>query len=91
MFIVNEHTLSNVLQAKFDFVNDVAPMEDVRGEAELTRYKNESLGMAVLHMSHKALQSDSNLQDVAKHIRWMFFQNHTLDSLQRGRLHVKKK
>ncbi|KAL2101546.1 hypothetical protein ACEWY4_003307 [Coilia grayii] len=58
-------------QAKFDFVNDVAPMEDVRGEAELTRYKDESLGMAVLHMSHKALQSDSNLQDVAKNTSYL--------------------
>ncbi|XP_062388819.1 non-receptor tyrosine-protein kinase TYK2 [Sardina pilchardus] len=57
-------------QAKYDFVNDVAPMEDVRGAEELTRYKDESLGMAVLHMSHKALQSDSNLQDVAKRISY---------------------
>ncbi|XP_076122479.1 non-receptor tyrosine-protein kinase TYK2 isoform X1 [Alosa pseudoharengus] len=58
-------------QAKFDFVNDIAPMEDVRGNAELVRYKDESLGMAVLHMSHKALQSDSNLQDVARHISYL--------------------
>lgn len=64
--------LSITLQAKFEFVNDVAPMDEVRGAPELVRYKDESLGMAVLHMSHKALQSDSNLQDVAKHIRYIF-------------------
>uniref|UniRef100_A0A4W5PYA2 Tyrosine-protein kinase n=1 Tax=Hucho hucho TaxID=62062 RepID=A0A4W5PYA2_9TELE len=44
-------------QAKFDFVNDVTPMEDAQGKEELSRYKNESLGMAVLHLSHQALRS----------------------------------
>ncbi|XP_063043272.1 non-receptor tyrosine-protein kinase TYK2 [Engraulis encrasicolus] len=58
-------------QAKYDFVNDVAPMDEVRGDADLTRYKDESLGMAVLDMSHMALQSDSNLQDVAKRTSYL--------------------
>lgn len=66
-----KHILWIILQAKFEFVNDVAPMDAVQGDSELVRYKDESLGMAVLHMSHKALQSESNLQDVAKHIRYM--------------------
>lgn len=40
-------------------------MEDVQTEEELSRFKNESLGMAVLHLSHQAIQTQSTLQDVA--------------------------
>ena len=58
-----------LLQAKYDFVNDVAPMEEAKGEEELSRFKNESLGMAVLQLSHQALQTDSTLQEVTKSIR----------------------
>ncbi|XP_061079536.1 non-receptor tyrosine-protein kinase TYK2 [Conger conger] len=54
-------------QSKFDFVNDVAPLPEARGE-ELSRFKNESLGMAVLHLSHEALLSGCTLQEVAKKI-----------------------
>ncbi|CAB1341815.1 unnamed protein product, partial [Coregonus sp. 'balchen'] len=56
-------------QAKFDFVNDVVPMEDAQGKEELSRFKNESLGMAVLHLSHQALHSGCTLQEVAKSVR----------------------
>uniref|UniRef100_A0A4W5PRP9 Tyrosine-protein kinase n=1 Tax=Hucho hucho TaxID=62062 RepID=A0A4W5PRP9_9TELE len=56
-------------QAKFDFVNDVTPMEDAQGKEELSRYKNESLGMAVLHLSHQALRSGCTLQEVAIFLR----------------------
>lgn len=58
-------------QAKYDFVNDVAPMEEAQEEEELSRFKNESLGMAVLHLSHKALQTGSTLQEVAKSISFL--------------------
>ncbi|KAJ8251325.1 hypothetical protein GJAV_G00220120 [Gymnothorax javanicus] len=55
-------------QSKFDFVNDVAlPPETGTGE-ELSCFKNESLGMAVLHLSHQALLSGCTLQEVAKKI-----------------------
>ncbi|XP_036408100.1 non-receptor tyrosine-protein kinase TYK2 [Megalops cyprinoides] len=53
-------------QAKFDFVNDVAPLPEAQGGEELSRFKNESLGMAVLHLSHQALLSGRTLQEVAK-------------------------
>lgn len=53
-------------QAKCDFVNDVVSLDDVMGEAEISAFKNESLGMAVLHLSHKALQNGISLQEVAK-------------------------
>ncbi|XP_066529724.1 non-receptor tyrosine-protein kinase TYK2 [Hoplias malabaricus] len=52
-------------QAKCDFVNDVASLEDVKGEEDRSNFKNESLGMAVLHLSHKAVQNGSSLQEVA--------------------------
>ncbi|XP_056610016.1 non-receptor tyrosine-protein kinase TYK2 [Triplophysa dalaica] len=53
-------------QAKQDFVNDFACLDKVRGEEEISRFKNECLGMAVLHLSHTALQTGCSLQDVAK-------------------------
>ncbi|XP_043090006.1 non-receptor tyrosine-protein kinase TYK2 [Puntigrus tetrazona] len=53
-------------QAKYDFVNDLTCLDAVRGEEEISRFKNECLGMAVLHLSYTALQSGSSLQDVAK-------------------------
>ncbi|KAF4077778.1 hypothetical protein AMELA_G00211880 [Ameiurus melas] len=53
-------------QAKCDFVNDVTSLEDMTDEAELSGFKNESLGMAVLHLSHKALQNGTSLQEVAR-------------------------
>uniref|UniRef100_A0A4W4EG50 Tyrosine-protein kinase n=1 Tax=Electrophorus electricus TaxID=8005 RepID=A0A4W4EG50_ELEEL len=34
-------------------------------------FKNESLGLAVLHLSHKALQSGSSLQEVARHTSFL--------------------
>ncbi|XP_051569549.1 non-receptor tyrosine-protein kinase TYK2-like [Myxocyprinus asiaticus] len=53
-------------QAKHDFVNDLACLDAVRGEEEIGHFKNECLGMAVLHLSHTALQTGSSLQDVAR-------------------------
>lgn len=57
------------MQAKCDFVNDVASLDDVMGETEISAFKNESLGMAVLHLSHKALQNNTSLQEVARQTR----------------------
>uniref|UniRef100_A0A3P8SSF8 Tyrosine-protein kinase n=1 Tax=Amphiprion percula TaxID=161767 RepID=A0A3P8SSF8_AMPPE len=58
-------------QAKFEFVNEVVEMEEVNSEAELNRFKNESLGMAVLHLSHQAVQTGSTLQDVAAKVSFL--------------------
>ncbi|KAJ8345600.1 hypothetical protein SKAU_G00297930 [Synaphobranchus kaupii] len=55
-------------QSKFDFVNDIAPLPVAGRGEELSRFKNESLGMAVLHLSHEALLSGCTLQEVAKKI-----------------------
>uniref|UniRef100_A0AAX7U952 non-specific protein-tyrosine kinase n=1 Tax=Astatotilapia calliptera TaxID=8154 RepID=A0AAX7U952_ASTCA len=52
-------------QAKYEFVNEVVQMEYVKTEEEQTRFKNESLGMAVLHLSYQAIKTESTLQDVA--------------------------
>ncbi|XP_014838902.1 PREDICTED: non-receptor tyrosine-protein kinase TYK2 [Poecilia mexicana] len=49
-------------QAKHEFVNNV---EEPKSDEESNRFKNESLGMAVLHLSHLAMQKGLNLQDVA--------------------------
>nr|XP_046270375.1 non-receptor tyrosine-protein kinase TYK2 [Scatophagus argus] len=53
-------------QAKYQFVNEEVQMEDIESEEELSRFKNESLGMAVLHLSHQALQTGCKLQEAAK-------------------------
>ncbi|XP_049601369.1 non-receptor tyrosine-protein kinase TYK2 isoform X2 [Syngnathus scovelli] len=53
-------------QAKHDFVNELIPMEIMNTEEELSRFKSESLGMAMLHLMHLALQTGSTLQRVAK-------------------------
>ncbi|XP_070704408.1 non-receptor tyrosine-protein kinase TYK2 [Pempheris klunzingeri] len=53
-------------QAKYEFVNEVVQMEDFQSAADLSRFKNESLGMAVLHLSHQAMQTGCTLQDAAK-------------------------
>ncbi|KAM8723603.1 non-receptor tyrosine-protein kinase TYK2 [Acanthopagrus schlegelii] len=58
-------------QAKYEFVNEVVQMEDIVSEGELSRFKNESLGMAVLHLSHLAVQTDKTLQDVAKKVSFI--------------------
>ncbi|KAM7371814.1 hypothetical protein PAMP_009024 [Pampus punctatissimus] len=58
-------------QAKYEFVNEVVQMEDIKSEEELSRFKNESLGMAVLHLSHQAVQTGRTLQDVAEKISFL--------------------
>ncbi|XP_071776790.2 non-receptor tyrosine-protein kinase TYK2 [Centroberyx gerrardi] len=58
-------------QAKYDFVNDIVPLEEVQSEEELSRFKNESLGMAVLHLSHQAMQTGCTLQEVAKKVSFL--------------------
>uniref|UniRef100_A0A4X2M7I5 Tyrosine-protein kinase n=1 Tax=Vombatus ursinus TaxID=29139 RepID=A0A4X2M7I5_VOMUR len=53
-------------QGKFEFVNDVASLSDLHSEAEIHHFKNESLGMAVLHLSHLALQRGVPLEEVVR-------------------------
>ncbi|KAF3846189.1 hypothetical protein F7725_003267 [Dissostichus mawsoni] len=54
--------------AKYEFVNEVVQVEDVDSEEKLNRFENESLGMAVLQLSHQAMQTGCSLQDVAQKI-----------------------
>uniref|UniRef100_A0AAX7T1V5 Tyrosine-protein kinase n=1 Tax=Astatotilapia calliptera TaxID=8154 RepID=A0AAX7T1V5_ASTCA len=58
-------------QAKYEFVNEVVQMEYVKTEEEQTRFKNESLGMAVLHLSYQAIKTESTLQDVASKVSFL--------------------
>ncbi|XP_077475315.1 non-receptor tyrosine-protein kinase TYK2 [Stigmatopora argus] len=53
-------------QAKYEFVNELIPMENVSSEEELNHFKNESLGLAMLHLMHLALQTGKTMQRVAK-------------------------
>ncbi|XP_051632508.1 non-receptor tyrosine-protein kinase TYK2-like isoform X2 [Manacus candei] len=53
-------------QGKFEFIHDVASLRDFRSEPEIQRFKNESLGMAVLHLSHMALKKGISLEEVAR-------------------------
>ncbi|XP_068584160.1 non-receptor tyrosine-protein kinase TYK2 [Cebidichthys violaceus] len=58
-------------QAKYEFVNEVVQMEDVQTEDEQSRLKNESLGMAVLQLSHQSMQTGCTLQDVAEKVSFL--------------------
>ncbi|KAM9264021.1 non-receptor tyrosine-protein kinase TYK2 isoform 1-T2 [Morus bassanus] len=53
-------------QGKFEFINDVASLKDLQTEQEVQRFKNESLGMAVLHLSHIAIKKGISLEEVAR-------------------------
>ncbi|XP_061702635.1 non-receptor tyrosine-protein kinase TYK2 isoform X2 [Syngnathoides biaculeatus] len=53
-------------QAKYEFVNEMIPMENVSSEEELSRFRSDSLGLAMLHLVHLALQTGSTLSRVAK-------------------------
>ncbi|XP_007905276.1 non-receptor tyrosine-protein kinase TYK2 [Callorhinchus milii] len=65
-----DHTsLSYVFaQGKHDFIHGVAPLREPQTEQDLYTFRNESLGMAVLHLSYTAVQSGRTLEDVAKEI-----------------------
>ncbi|XP_077185895.1 non-receptor tyrosine-protein kinase TYK2 [Paroedura picta] len=55
-------------QGKHDFIHDVASLKDLRSEQEIHQFKNESLGMAVLHLCHMALRRGVSLEEVAERI-----------------------
>ncbi|XP_059552824.1 non-receptor tyrosine-protein kinase TYK2 isoform X1 [Myotis daubentonii] len=53
-------------QGKHEFVNDVASLWELSSEEEIHHFKNESLGMAFLHLCHLALCRGVPLEKVAK-------------------------
>ncbi|XP_021563972.1 non-receptor tyrosine-protein kinase TYK2, partial [Carlito syrichta] len=55
-------------QGKHEFVNDVASLSELSSEEEIHHFKNESLGMAFLHLCHLALHRGVPLEEVAKKI-----------------------
>lgn len=55
-------------QGKHEFVNDVASLWELSNEEEIHHFKNESLGMAFLHLCHLALRLGVPLEKVAKKI-----------------------
>uniref|UniRef100_A0A2K6T829 Tyrosine-protein kinase n=1 Tax=Saimiri boliviensis boliviensis TaxID=39432 RepID=A0A2K6T829_SAIBB len=57
---------STHLPGKYEFVNDVASLWELSSEEEIHHFKNESLGMAFLHLCHLALHRGVPLEEVAK-------------------------
>jgi serine/threonine protein kinase len=55
-------------QGKHEFVNDVVSLWDLSSEEEIHHFKNESLGMAFLHLCHLALCRGVPLEEVAREI-----------------------
>ncbi|XP_008576232.1 PREDICTED: non-receptor tyrosine-protein kinase TYK2 [Galeopterus variegatus] len=53
-------------QGKHEFVNDVASLWELSSEEEIHHFKNESLGMAFLHLCQLALRHNVPLEQVAK-------------------------
>uniref|UniRef100_A0A8C5CE57 non-specific protein-tyrosine kinase n=1 Tax=Gadus morhua TaxID=8049 RepID=A0A8C5CE57_GADMO len=58
-------------QAKYDFVNDVVPMEEAETDEQLNQLQNESLGMAVLHLSHEAARRECSITEVSDKISFL--------------------
>ncbi|KAG2471213.1 JAK1 kinase, partial [Polypterus senegalus] len=58
-------------QGRSDFTDDAVSIKDFQNEQEVNKFKNESLGMAVLHLSHIAVQSGRSLEEVAKETSFM--------------------
>ncbi|KAK2087341.1 Non-receptor tyrosine-protein kinase tyk2 [Saguinus oedipus] len=50
-------------QGKHEFVNDVASLWELSSEEEIHHFKNESLGMAFLHLCHLALHHGIPLEE----------------------------
>lgn len=44
-------------------------MEEVKSEEELSSFKSECLGMAVLHLSHQAVKLGCTLREVGDKMR----------------------
>lgn len=55
-------------QGKHEFVNDVASLWDLSNEEEIHHFKNESLGMAFLHLCHLSVCLGVPLKKVARKI-----------------------
>lgn len=55
-------------QGQRDFINDVASLKDFDSEQELHIFKNECLGMAVLHLSYIAVHTGRSLEQIAQEI-----------------------
>ncbi|KAJ6654509.1 hypothetical protein lerEdw1_006816 [Lerista edwardsae] len=53
-------------QGKYDFINDIACLKDLHTEQEIHQFKNESLGMAVLHLCHIAFKKGISLEEVSE-------------------------
>ncbi|KAK1153998.1 non-receptor tyrosine-protein kinase TYK2-like [Acipenser oxyrinchus oxyrinchus] len=70
--LLDYHSLEYLFaQGKHDFIHDLVSMKDLHTDAELHKFKNESLGMAVLHLSHLAVLSGRSLEEVTKEISFM--------------------
>uniref|UniRef100_A0A672H7E8 Tyrosine-protein kinase n=1 Tax=Salarias fasciatus TaxID=181472 RepID=A0A672H7E8_SALFA len=57
-------------QAKYEFVNEVQ-IEDMQSEEEVSRFKKECLWMAVIQLTHQAIETNSTLQDVAAKVSFL--------------------
>lgn len=55
-------------QGKHEFMNDVVSLRDLSSEEEIHHFKNESLGMAFLHLCHLALSRGVPLEEMAREI-----------------------
>uniref|UniRef100_A0ABK0LFR2 Tyrosine-protein kinase n=1 Tax=Rattus norvegicus TaxID=10116 RepID=A0ABK0LFR2_RAT len=55
-------------QGKHEFMNDVVSLRDLSSEEEIHHFKNESLGMAFLHLCHLALNRGVPLEEMAREI-----------------------
>lgn len=58
------------VKGQYDLVKGLAPIRDPKNDQEVHEIENECLGMAVLAISHYAINKNVKLPELPKDIRW---------------------
>lgn len=58
------------IKGQYDLVKGLAPIRDPKNDQEVHEIENECLGMAVLAISHYAINKNVKLPELPKDIRW---------------------
>lgn len=72
-------------QGQYDLIKGLAPVRDPNSDCEFHEIENECLGMAVLAMTHQALNRKIPLQEISKEMSYKNYIPETLNSSIRQR------
>ncbi|XP_019383992.1 PREDICTED: tyrosine-protein kinase JAK1 [Gavialis gangeticus] len=84
--ILDGHSLEYLFaQGQYDLVKGLAPVRDPKNDQEIHEIENECLGMAVLAISHFAINKNTKLPDLPKDISYKRYIPETLNKTIRQR------